>query len=277
MKPLHQFWHLLKLQIFINPMLGLMIFMCLISRGTSEITWKYNALGWNQYPGGLSSFFGFYFLWFFLFSGSFGTNTSSIGNPLTGSSYLWTRAVDRRLILGVMMFIYWVCVAIIIQPGVTHLFLPMKPLQICFQSPDDNGAFQHALLSDHRLAAHQLYDQWKNIIIEVPRGREDQIGLLVFQNLTLALLLLWLGMGMRISGTWKKFIPWVIILPMLGSSFLNLFFVNRLGKGHYMPDQYGYGAQFVFYANYHIWLWIGLVIAAIVILRGVSRNFLNPS
>ena len=207
----------------------------------------------------------------------FGSNTAGIGNPLTGTAYLWTRAIDRKLILCVMMFLYWGAVAIVIQSGVTHLFQSLTPLQMSFQGIDDNAHFQQSLLGDSRLSAHQFYDQWKRIIIEVPYGREYQIGVWVYQILAMALLLLWLSAGLRIPGKWKLVLPWVIIFPMLASSFLSLFLITRLEKNHEMPDVYDYGDVFILYANYHIWLWLGLATAAVLVMRSVSRNILRPS
>lgn len=268
MKPLLQIPHIIRYQILQNPiMYGLLAFMAFIAQGYVEGVWKYDCLGWSQYP----SFFGnlsfFCFLWMITPSGGLWSN----------GDFLFTRAIDRRMNVASQILIYAGFMTILLWRAIVHLAQPMTPLQMSFQSLQDNGAFQTALLGDPRLGAWQFYDQWKRIIIEVPHGREYQIGLWIYQNLLIGLFLLWMGMGIQGPQLWKKALPFLLLLLVLGISFTNLHYVRKLSEHYYLPDLLDYSGQFVFYANYHLWLWIGLLVAALLILWSIVRNSLRPS
>ena len=269
MKPLLQIPHIIRQQIFQNPiMYGLVAFMAFTAQGYVEGVWKYDCLGWSQYPSFFGNFTFFIFLWMI--------NSPSVGLGSNGD-FLFTRAIDRRMIMASQILIYAGFMTILLWRAIVHLPQPMTPLQMSFQSLQDNSAFQTALLGDPRLGAWQFYDQWKRIIIEVPHGREYQIGLWIYQNLLIGLFVLWMGMGIRGPQLWKKMLPLLVMIPGLGFSFTNLHYTRKLSEHYYLPDLLDYSGQFVFYANYHLWLWIGLLAAALLILWSIARNSLRPS
>jgi len=269
MKPLLQIPHIIRYQILQNPIIYVVVaLMAFISQGYVEGVWKYDCLGWSQYPSLFGNLSFFIFLWMI--------NSPSVGLGSNGD-FLFTRAIERRMIVASQILIYAGFMTILLWRAIVHLPQPMTPLQMSFQSLQDNGAFQTALLGDPRLGAWQFYDQWKRIIIEVPHGREYQIGLWIYQNLLIGLFVLWMGLGIRGPQLWKKALPALIMPLYLGFSFMNLHYTRKLSEHYYLPDLLDYSGQFVFYANYHLWLWIGLLAAALLILWSIARNSLRPS
>jgi hypothetical protein len=269
MKPLLQIPHIIRYQILQNPIVyGLVAFMAFIAQGRVEGVWKYECLGWSQYPSFFANLSLFCFLWMI---------NSPSGRLFSDGHFLSTRAIDRRMIVASQSLILAGFMTILLWSAILHLVQPMTPLQISFQSLQDNGDFQTSLLSDPRLGAWQFYDKWKRIIIEIPHGREYQIGIWIYQNLVVALVLLWIGMGLRGPQLWKKVLPFLLMLLALGFSFVNLHYVRKLSENHYLPDLLDYGGQFIFYANYHHWLWIALGMASILIFWSIIRNSLRPS
>jgi hypothetical protein len=129
-------------------------------------------------------------------------------------SFLWTRALDRNLIQLSQIVLYAVFVIVILLPGITQLGQSMEPLQIRFQSPEDNGAFQRALLAEPLLGAYQFYDYGKRIIVAIPYGGDYRIGLWLFQNVGLSLLFLWIFKGLNLSEAWRDMISIILPFPL---------------------------------------------------------------
>jgi len=205
MKPLHQLFHILKFQILNYPfrfigMLHYVVFMGIMQLSSL----RYNGLPWESHPSASYALF-LILSWVVLeqsvFSGD--ARFTSGASPLsltTGSfSFLWTRALDRSLIQLSQIVLYAVFVIVILLPGIAQLAQPMEPLQIRFQSPEDNGAFQQALLAEPLLGAYRFYDYAKRIVVAIPHGGQYRIGLWLYQNVFLSLLFLWIFKRLNLS------------------------------------------------------------------------------
>ena len=342
MKPLQQLFYILKFQILIYPyrFMGILLFCCMM---TYQQIFHKNHGSWADIAGNDMVFC----LVVYILSLAFlqrevhlseDQRFDSAPGPMsfyngwyryipTGSSFFWTRALGRNLIQLSDIMLYAVFVIILLLPGITLIGQSMEPLQIFFQSPEDNGAFQRALLADPHLGAYQFYDYAKRIIIEIPHGWDYQIGLWLFQALFLSLFVLWISKGMNVPerlrhmilanlitvmfpGGWlflplyamvllwlflvqKNIAPpsslrplshwliWsIIIVTLLGTiQILMLSFpsFNLFLERYLPPDPTFYGDRFMLYAKYHLWLWIGLALAAIFLIQSIIRKHLRPA
>jgi len=99
--------------------------------------------------------------------------------------------------------------------GIAQLGQFTDPLQIRFQSSEDNGAFQRALLDEPHLGAYQFYDYGKRIIVAIPHGGDYRIGLWLFQNVVLSLLFLWLFKGLNLSKARRDMLLMFLPFPIL--------------------------------------------------------------
>ena len=338
MKPLQQLFHILKFQIQVYPYRFMGILFCCFFMGLLQLP-NINGLPWENHPGPAVGLFALSLgvLGMGLFSGyskfapgPLHVRSGSTSDPWPSSSFFWTRALDRKLIQLSQIVLYAVFGITMLLPGIAQLVQSLEPLQIRFQSPEDNSAFQQALLADPHLGANQFYDYAKRIIIELPHGMDYRIGLYLFNNLLFILLLLWVFEVPNLPERWRK-IPLVIlsILPLcwLNSPSLSLWllplclvgfgylvrFYNRTPRPfrplispyllpailvlmvetvgvlqffpasnrfleHTLPPAHiFYWDQFMIYANYHLWLWGGLALAAIFLIQSIIRKYLRPS
>jgi len=297
MKPLQQLFHILKMQILIYPyrFIGILLFYCWIFVTLANIDTTYTrswvSSTWIAVPCMTLWMLSFIFLrqgecyedqrsasvaW---------PQTVALENfltPMLSSSFFWTRALDRNLIQLSDIMLYAVFVIILLLPGITLIGQSMEPLQIIFQSPEDNGAFQRALLADPHLGAYQFYDNAERIIVAIPHGWDYQIGLMLFQTLFLSLFLLWISKGLNDPKRWR-YLSWMIVVIMVSgilpfamllyAQWKNIFIDNR-----FFPDDTSfYGDRFMLYANYHLCLWIGLALAAIFLIQSIIRKHLRPA
>ncbi len=344
MKTLYQLFHILKFQILIYPFRFIGILHLLFFFGMMKfLSFRYNGLPWESQPDAFFMLLPYLlsmavlvlgvFSGYSRFASAAGSSAMNLGSSFSlwpSYSFFWTRALDRKLILLSNIVLYAVFVIMILLPGIAQLGQSLEPLQIRFQSPEDNGAFQRALLADPHLGAHQFYDYAKRIIVEIPHGKGYQIGLWLFQNLFLSLLFLWIFEGLNLTERWRnmllmatplvsfiglnlpwygwllvlflllvflvyvdKFIPrprplrlWLspqvlpVIIPIMVSILGALKFFpsfNRFLERTLPPDPTFYGNRFMLYANYHLWLWIGLTLAAIFLIQSIIRKHLRPA
>jgi len=342
MKTLHQLFHILKFQILIyhTIFIGILLY-CSVVATPAGFYIKSTRL-WNESPDMFLSYITLFLLsYFFLQQRAFSEDqrfaliawpqsaaSDKIFSFIRSGSFFWTRALDRNLIQLSQILLYAVFVSIMLLPSISQIVQNQEPLQIRFQSPEDNGAFQRALLADPHLGAYQFYDYAKRIIIEIPHGRDYQIGLWLFQALFLSLFVLWISKGLNLPerlrhmilanlvivmfpGVGWLFSPlyaivllwlflvqkniappsslrplshwpiWsIIIVTLLGTIqilMLNFPSFNRFLERTLPPDPTFYGNRIMLYANYHLWLWIGLALAAIFLIQSIIRKYLRPA
>jgi hypothetical protein len=330
MKTLYQLFYILKIQILIYPsiFMGIM-FNCVFPMVIS--------LSFNP-PGMLLSFATLFFLsHIFLRQGECYEDQRSASAawpqpaallnffyPMQSGSFFWTRALDRKLIQLSQIVLYAFFVLIMLLPGIALIGKSSEPLQIGFDGPEDNSAFQRALLSDPHLGAYQFNDYGKRIIVEIPHAGDYQIGLWLFQALFLSLFFLWIFKGLNLPERWRYMIlviPIIGMLPLFGWLFLPLYallllylylvenniaisrwiiilvlpiiififmlpivgllrffpFDNHFMERYLPTDPSFYGDRFLLYAKYHLWLWIGLALAAIFLIQSIIRKHLRPA
>lgn len=283
MKTLHQLFHILKFQILIYPYRFIVILLYCCMETYQHIPHK-NHGSWADIAFNDMGFcLVVYTLpWVFLQLEvllSEGQRFDSAPYIPTGSSFFLTRALDRNLIQLSGIVLYAVFVIILLLPGITLIGQSMEPLQIIFQSPEDNGAFQRDLLADPHLGAYQFYDNAERIIVAIPHGWDYQIGLMLFQTLFLSLFFLWIFKGLNDPKRWRYLIVVIGVSGVLQlamfvyAEWKNIFIDNR-----FFPDDTSfYGDRFMLYAKYHLWLWIGLALAAIFLIQSIIRKYLRPA
>ena len=338
MKTLHQLFHILKIQILIYPsrFMGMM-FNCVFPM-VITLPFIIYTRPWDDPPGMFLPFMTLFILsHIFLRQGEFSEDQRSASaawprpvalqnffSPMQSGSFFWTRALDRKLIQLSQIVLYAVFVVITLLPGIALLGKSLEPMQIGFDGPEDNSAFQRALLSDPHLGAYQFNDYGKRIIVEIPHAGDYQIGLWLFQALFLSLFFLWISKGLNLPERWRNMIsviPIISVVPLFGWLFLPLFalllrylylvqnnisirrstiiltlpiiififmlpivgllrffpFDNHFMERYLPPDPTFYGDRFMLYAKYHLWLWIGLALAAIFLIQSIIRKHLRPA
>ena len=293
MKPLHQLFYILKFQLLIYPFrfIGILLFCCMM---TYQQIFHKNHGSWADIAGNDMGFCMVVWVLSLAFLQrevllSEDQRFDSAPGPMsiyngwyryipTGSSFFWTRPLGRNLIQLSDIMLYAVFVILLLLPGITLIGQSMEPLQIFFQSPEDNGAFQRALLADPHLGAYQFYDNAKRIIVAIPHGWDYQIGLMLFQILFLSLLYLWIFKGLNDPKRWRYLI-WMITvsggLPL--AMFVYAFWKNIFIDNRFLDDTLFYGDRFMLYAKYHLWLWGGLALAAIFLIQSIIRKYLRPA
>jgi hypothetical protein len=277
MKPLHQLFYILKMQILIYRYIYIycLFLCCVMGLGLWTLSWP----SFIKQVGSVDFVELLYCPTIFILSGMFlEQGLLSSKNPKGNVSFFWTRALDRKLIQLSDIVLYAVFVIIFLLPTIAQLGQSQQPLQIVFQSPEENGAFQRALLADPHLGAHQFYDNAKRIIVAIPHGWDYRIGLQLFQILFLSLFLLWIFKGLNLPERYpiriSRFFNILWFLPMF-MFYIALWEIPSVNR--FLDDTLFYGDRFMLYAKYHLWLWGGLALAAIFLIQSIIRKYLRPA